>query len=369
MSTRSSLALVLATVLAVLLAAWALWSQPADGGPQRGTQLLFPALAAENTQVGAVEIDTPAYRMQLQRSGDTWLAQSHGDYPVRAPLATELVARIAAMHLLEAKTSRPDWYALVGVEDRDATSARSNLVRLAQAPDGLASADAMAVLVGKISTSLGSDPLGGTFIRLPGDEQSWLASGIVEIPAQLSAWFEQLFSIQGPEITRVSIAENGQTLFDATRKAGAPTYDLASGGPSDSIDQELLKRITQSLVSVTLEDVGPAAAVAITPADRVLNFETSTGIALRVQAGHRNDQPWLLFHAEPLPGSDGAALAAAINARTSGFAFRLASNRTLPLLSQVADLLAGQPAQSTPPDGAGQIITDPTQLGLPPNPR
>src|ERR687894_588176 len=60
------------------------------------------------------------------------------------------------------------------------------------------------VILGKASSSIGFNPLGGTFVREPDEAQSWLAEGQVTVPPYLSDWFDAIVHIPGPDIRRIT---------------------------------------------------------------------------------------------------------------------------------------------------------------------
>jgi len=360
MSLRSLLALEIVTALAVIGAGALLWQEsPRLVSSHERDAPIFPELAETQSQVDALEIETRDYRLKLRRSGEGWVASSQADYPIRAEAATTLIADIAALRKVEPKTSKPEWFPLIGVEDRGIEGARSRLVRLHSGDDVLAQ-----LLVGKVSTSMGADLIGGTFVRVPGEVQSWLASGLVEIPPVQQAWFGELFDIQGPELRRISIREGDEVVFDAKRDSESAAYELVSYAPAyaeegASIKVNLLQRLARVLVSTPLSSARPAADVT-RPADaRTVTFETASGLSLEARIAEVDGAPWVLFHAEAADGSDAEALAAEITKRTERWAFRLPNEYTLALMTNVKDLLTKEEA-APPANGMGQIITDPS---------
>ncbi|MDB5562116.1 MAG: hypothetical protein JWN11_1534 [Hyphomicrobiales bacterium] len=359
MSKRWYLVLTVVTVLALFGAAWAIWAEERDHAiPAANSGPLFPALAQADAATDGLDLTTPTFKLQLRHEGKAWLDTAHASYPARGEVASKLVADVAAMHGIEAKTSKPDWYDRIGVEDV-AAGGRSAQVRVLGGDKVLAD-----LLLGKVSSSLGSDVRGGTFMRRSGESQSWLATGVVQVAPALGDWFEPLLNIDGTGIGHITISERGAAVLDVRKLDGSPNYTLQAIDPAYAAeksviaDDALIKRIEQSLVAVSFEDVRKAANV--TQSARAVRFETSAGMVLQAQLGEADGKPWVSFHAEAPSGSPGAALAAAINARCDGWAFRLASAKMLPLLSNVKDLVHLPEATPPAPGGAGQIITDPS---------
>ena len=356
MSVRALLILTIATVIACAVAANLLWTSPRIEANQRGKPL-FAALSDPQRQVDGIEIETPDYHLQLQREHEGWAAISEASYPARKDTATGLVTALAGLRRLEPKTRRSEWFSNLGVEDRQVDGSRSRQLRLLDGDEVVAE-----VLVGKTSASLGADPVGGTFVRIPGDRQSWLVSGVVDIPASLEDWFEPLFNIRGPELRRITISVGGRTVFDAWRDSEKNPYALASAkgvgeDANAAINGGLLQRLERVLVATSFTDVRPASEVT-TPVDaRTVRFESAAGLTVEARLAEADGTPWVTFYAQADTSPEAREQAAAIAARTEGWAFRLPNEHMLALKVAIADLTTKEGSQ----DGdAGRIITDPS---------
>lgn len=365
MPNRAVLALLVAAVLALAGAASALWSEAAPSFQlAESGQPLFPALATAGVDPTGLDVEAPGYTLNLEKSGDGWVARSNGDYPAKTALATDLIAHVAAMRPIEAKTREPDWYRWIGVEDRSAEGARSRLLRLKAAGKELAE-----VLVGRISTSLGADLIGGTFVRVPGQAQAWLVSGITDVPAGLTDWFEPLFNIAGTDVAAITISQGGKPVLEADKANPQSPYGLKSVDPAFSaegtvLSDELMRRIAGVLVSNSFEQVRKADGLTIAPDDRKVTFRTVNGLLLDAEIVKVGDVPWVVFMAQAPQGGPAAQIAADITRRTRGWAFQLPQAKMIALLTKVEDLLSTQ-RPVPPPNAPGQIFTDPAQLGLP----
>jgi len=354
--------LFLLTVLGVFVAVWAVWSESAPSfRTGDGTEPIFPALAGIDPEISGLNVETRDYTLQLKKAGNNWTARSHADYPVRSAPAMSLVSALAAMRPLEAKTRNETWYPIIGVEDRATPDSKSRLVTITGNERVLAEA-----LVGKVSASLGADLIGGTFVRKPGDVQSWLVTGVAEVPGSLQEWFEPLFNIPGPSLSRITITEGDEVLLAAVKPAPDASFQIETVSPSLAnegrvLEQVLMRRIAGVLVSAQFNNVRPASGVAALPNKRKVAFVTSDGLELTAEVSQLDTVPWVVFHASAPPQSSSATLAAEIAGRTEGWAFQLPQGEMLALLTKAEDLLMSE--QSTAPqDAPGRIITDPAQL-------
>ena len=77
-----------------------------------------PALSQLSERVSDVQklvITQRNYSLVLDRRGEGWVAVDHGNYPIKAGLADELLASIAGMIRIEPKTDSPDWFQYIQV--------------------------------------------------------------------------------------------------------------------------------------------------------------------------------------------------------------------------------------------------------------
>ena len=356
MSPRAFLTLAVLTVVAVIGAAWVLLAEQRASTIVRPTDApLFPALTERADEVQRIEIKNRNYDLTLERQGDIWVVPEMGNYPVRVTPVGLLVSGIASLKPYEAKTNNPEWYdeIEVGEPGPDSTATLVN----AYAADGEVLAN---VIIGKASSSIGFNPLGGTFVREPDEAQAWLAEGQVTIPPYLSDWFDPVVHIPGPDIRRITILEGDAVVFDA-EKTDIQTgdYELVSLDPKYTREEGLvaednaIKRVATGVVSTTFENVRPESDLARAPDARTVRFVTANQLQLEVRLGEINGETWVAYTATAPAGSEGEALAQQISDRTQGFAFKLPPYRTEPLLQPVSDLVEKPGGEQPPMPGLG----------------
>ena len=92
-----------------------------------------------------------------------------------------LLVGLAEADLIESKTRRSDRYGVLELEDPADKSAKSRLVRLLGAKGNVIGE----VVIGKKRQELLGTGKAGTYVRKPGDPQTWLANA--ELDASASA--------------------------------------------------------------------------------------------------------------------------------------------------------------------------------------
>ncbi len=182
---------------------------------------------------------------------------------MRAASVANLITGLDELRLIEPKTSNPDLYPRIGLEDPNAKGAESNLVALERGATSLGE-----LIVGKKAESIGFDPLGGTFVRRPGDAQSWLAQGSPTIPSELSGWFDELPAYPSVDVARVQVSDGGKIVFDAVKDGDVYKPAPAAAGDTNPMTNQVndaaVKQLAYVVSTGTFEDVAAADKVSFT---------------------------------------------------------------------------------------------------------
>ncbi len=359
MSPRSFFALLAVTVVALAIAvALVVTDSGGDNLPNVAGDPMFPALAENSQDLSELSIETRTYRIDLHKVDGTWVAANLGDYPVVPDAIAQIVAGLSQMTVVEDKTSNPDWYQYIGVNDPTAdlpAGVTPGVHIRAVAANGDVLADA---IFGAASASIGYARDGGSFVRRAGERQAWLVTGSINVPGFEQDWFGQLLSIPGPQVERITIFLGDQMALDA-QKVDFDTgdYNLVyldpSIGPAGSTANDNgLRGIAQGIVSTSFEGVRSAESVTFADDARLIRFTTISGLQLDVKLGEADGDIWVTYQASAPEGSDAAAQAEDINARASGWAFKLLSYRTTALTRDLATLYDPPAAPEEAPPAA-----------------
>lgn len=205
--------IIAGAVAGLFLVAAVLTTQQDDAvGPQIAAadnvgEPLLPALRDRAEDAATITIKTAEETLTLERQDDTWTLAEKSNYPVRFDRVRELIVSLGQMEKLEPKTKVADNYARIGVEDIDTEEAASKLVEVKDsAGETLAS-----ILIGN-SAWAGSDAR--QFVRVPGQEQSWLVSGSANVITNQNSWLDTTtVDIQPTRAARVTIEHpDGETI-------------------------------------------------------------------------------------------------------------------------------------------------------------
>ena len=170
MSPRAFQVLLWSTVIAVVAA---FVMVRADALPDASRAVAADSVApcaGRVADVSKISVETGGYALALQKKGEAWVAGDRGDYPLRSSAVANLLTSLTAMKLAERKTSKPELYKEIGVEDRADGAGSTSLVF-----EYAGGAKAGGVLIGKRSNAASFDQAGATFVRRGGEKQAWLA--------------------------------------------------------------------------------------------------------------------------------------------------------------------------------------------------
>ena len=264
----------------------------------------------------------------LHRREGQWVVSARGDYPADIGKLKELIIALAYAHIVEEKTSNPEQYAKLGVDDPEDGGKGTRVVlsgpnvSYSVVLGNTALRDSRYARIAEEATSylIDRNP------DIPQTAGDWLMPDIVDIPS--SSVRRAVISHTDGEILTIEKSEQEQTDFDVVGIPEGRELSYATVGNG----------IAAALDSLELEDVQPLVD---TPASGSAVFETWEG--LKVTAGIAktdDDNFWVTFTAESTGEDAGVAEQAdAINARVTGWQYELADYKKNLLTRRWEDVL------------------------------
>lgn len=301
-------AIALAAVAAVVV----MRSQEATAVKEYG-QPVLPGLTQKVNDIATIEINSGGAISTVKKTGSAWVLQEKGNYPVKVEKVKEVLVGLAQLKELEPKTSKKDRYEEVGVQDPplapappkpppaegDAPEAPKPTPSLVTLKDASGAAVA-SVVVGQ--QRFGTPP--SVFVRKAGDAQTWLASGEVQIPKEMTAWFDtQVINLPRDRMKKASVTQGkeGAVPLVVQREKKDDANFIVEGIP----EGRALKApgsgdaTATALSYVNFDDVAPASS--ITPPEGVTpvtyRAETFDGMVVTAKITLRDGKYWATFDA------------------------------------------------------------------------
>ncbi|MBX3359590.1 MAG: DUF4340 domain-containing protein [Phycisphaeraceae bacterium] len=261
---------------------------------------LFPALGDRINDVASVTIRRAGKEWTVARKDGSWGLSERNGYPVQFEALKATLVGMADLRPVEPKTSKPESYSKIGVQDPGAEPATEAAAAAGGALITLRDdkgQELASLIVG--TAKFGQVP--EVFVRKAGEAQSWLAQGSVDVPSEPMAWVDrQIMNVSRERVHTASVQHpDGERLSVSRSKPETPVFgvdDVPQGRDltSPSIGENLGGAITY----LTLADVQPATAVDMEsnpgPASE---FRTFDGLVVKVATTNKDGRTWATFWA------------------------------------------------------------------------
>ncbi|WP_417481185.1 hypothetical protein [Maricaulis sp.] len=317
--------------------------QPEVSGP------VLPDWSATVANAREIEITGPEDHFTLERSEAGWVMPSRDDHPVIAERLAELDAFLADLGYAGARTADPAKLARLELADAGQRGAGTRLT--VRGSDGEVLTDIL----------LGAARNGMIYLRFPDRPRSYaaqLSGGGSAIPAigLADGWLDLDFiALDSSDIARTVITpERGPAYVFERAGRSARNFSLREPGGWRPITAGAGNGPSAALSRLRFRDVRRADRLRGEPVGRHVE-ETFSGLRVSLDILALGDTRWAVIQAEAL-SDGGREAAAAINARTGGWAYLLSDlslDRLLRPLDEIADYTGANHA-SQPGDDSGQ---------------
>jgi hypothetical protein len=342
MNRQRFIAVMIAALLAISGALYLSTQRNLPRDPQ-GLALL-PSLAGELNAVSSLTVRKGATApVTVHQQGEQWTVAERADYPADLVKLKKLLLALSDAKIREEKTSNPDSYAIIGVEDPTQPGATGTQIELT-AKNGK-----LAVIVGK---SAGE----GTFVRRAGEKTSYIVEPGISVDAEPRYWIDtRLLDIPTDKIQSIESKPASGAAFSVHRVAAkpppapagsaapaAPTADkfVLDGVPSgrQAADSQTLAPSPAHFSNLNVEDVVPAGDIDFSKPSTVTVL--ADGSVITFTGAVIGDKRWIKVDAPKY---------AALSAKANGRAFELASYRYDGIFRPLELLLAPKPLPPPPP--------------------
>lgn len=352
-STPRNLGIVLFALVAILVG---LELADRSESPAGAGGLLFEDLKERINEVERIAVDAAGEdRVIVERTREGWVVQNRDGYAADVSRVREVLIALSDATIVELKTSNPERYAAIGVQDPEVEGAGGRRLT-ATAGDAT------------YSVILGNSAAGSNRYVRPADrEGSLLIDTNPDVPDGAAGWLDpQLIDVDAATLQAVSIEHaDGETLRiekSSRDEANFSVPDVPEG--RELSYPTVANSIAGALNDLELEDVRRSAGL---EAASMATFSSFDGLVVRVSVyADSDDSRWIAVEAsatepplpaaeaetgdeteagdaaepEPDPAADVAAEAEAINGRARGWEFRIPDYKANQLTRRWEDILA-----------------------------
>jgi hypothetical protein len=335
--------------------------EPAMRTSVAGGTLMFPGLTAYLADAARIEITHQGTTIALVRLGDkpesSWGLQQRGNYPVQVTKLRGMLTALTELRLVEPRTTDPTMFGRLGLADTDQKDSSADLLRVFDS----AAKPIAELLVGHRRVRTAGNVPDQVFVRRPGEVQTWLAEGSLQVDADPQLWLDRdIMNIDHSRIAGV-VVHRGDAELDFAAKDGKLVLTAPANPPP--LEDYKLDDLDRGLELLTFEDVTPdkdAAASKVGDPIGTSVFTTSDGLAVHVTVLKGEKDIWARFSAdggETTPGDKAASdkppsdkikdEAAKLNAKLAGWTFQLGSWKQAALTPDLDALKAPPPAPTS----------------------
>jgi hypothetical protein len=331
----------LATVAALsLIAAILVYSSRAPwSGDAGGNAALAPNLASDVHSVERINITQGGKTLSIEKSGDQWLVKSQDGYPASAEKIRTLLIALTDAKLLEPKTKVASRYPVLNVDDPAGKLSNARLIKIEDA-----SGNTLAeVIAGKEKPNSPGAPQaagqasGGTYVRRPSEEQSWLASTSIVGGTALKDWTApRVFETETEKIKDLTVEIQGEAPYTIKRTAEG-NHELAAVPAGKKIKYvNMVDNIIEAASFVDFERVRKTTGTTGGEVGTV-KFDTDNGLKIALKVRRDKDGAWVTIDAT----GEGEAKTTAddIKTRTAGWEFEILPSKADTMLKKQGDLL------------------------------
>jgi hypothetical protein len=300
---------------------------------------LLPELAKDLNSVTSVSVrkGSAANAVTLHQIAGQWSVAERGDYPADTLKLRKLMLDMADLKIIEAKTSNPASFSVIGVEDPATAGAEGTEVTVT-APRAK-----YVLIVGK--------PVGqGSFARRGGENQSYIVQPALSIPPEPRSWIDsRLLDIASTAIQSIAVKPAAGLSYTLHRLTPAEPGFSLEGVPAGRkpLDAKDLEPSPGLLSNLSAEDVAKAGDVDFSNGTQAV-ITQADGSVLTLTGATVGDKRWIQVS---------ASKDSALSAKSQGRAFEVAGYRYDAIFRPVEQLLVPKPpvparapkAKSTPP--------------------
>ncbi len=280
---------ILVTVVLALVLLIAIVERTDDVSPQSEGRALLPELAGHANAIQQIHIKTAdADPLTLRQESGTWVNSSRDNYAVDIGKLRPLIVALAEARIVEEKTSNPERYEKLGVDDPENGGTGTSIVLEGE---GIA----YAVILGESAQG------NHRYARLADEETSYLVDRNPAIPTTASAWLlTDILDIDAKQVRSVTITHSdGETLAIAKESEDQTDFTVLDIPKGRELSYPTVANgIAAALDTLRFDDVKKAVD---RPAETSVVFETWNGLQISAEVSSDDEETWVRFTAAGEP--------------------------------------------------------------------
>jgi hypothetical protein len=309
-----------------------------DKGPR---EALMPALLSRGSELAAIEISREKETVRLASKDGKWVYESGEGYPVDEAKARELVLALTEARLVERKTAVKDRHELLGLGDHTAPGTSARLLKLLDAKGDVLGE----IVLGRPAFDMMEASKGGTYVRRPSEDQTWLADRPLQVSLSIRDWVKtRLIDRDVKSIKSIRIEREGEAPIEISRTGDGNQHELAAMPEGKKLKYvSAIDDVAEAISLIEFRSVrrqsGKSDAL---PLKGRATFETDNGFKPSIEFRGDGSKVWIRITAT---GGDAAKNDVEdIVSRASGWEFEVPQTELNAILVKLSDLIEDAPA-------------------------
>ena len=346
MKPGSFYAFVGITAVAVVAAGISVSMQTDITALSAGTEPAFPKLEDNINNVSKLELKNSKMNFSITRDGEKWGLDQKDGYSVEFQKIKSAIVNMANFKLIEKKTSDPDRYVRLEVEEPNSPEAKSRKVVLRDAKGNILAE----TVVGKVNANLFGSGGAGTYLRRGSEKATWLVRGQVELGSEPNNWIARQIVNYGQEKVRKVIIKNpaGAAFVISKAAEGDKNFSIVNIPTGRKLkNSDEVNPLGGVMWRMMLDDVKKASKQKWPLKPWVAKYTTWAGFTVRIETAQFGEDHWGRFSAsidadvlDPKKKETARKTVREINARVTGWTYMLTAGDAEKLTSKVQDYLA-----------------------------
>ena len=355
MTPRRVVILLIASILVIVLAVWLSSNRHPPQPTLAGEPVLQGLDKRAVNSVTEIRLSKGDGTKTTLKKGTTDWSVAERDYPADSGKVRKLLLDLAALNVVEEKTSTPENYPTLGVEDTNSAKATGTRV------EAVTSWKTYSLIVGKTSGAKSG------YVRVVNAPQSLLAAPLLTVDADPRRWLDHtLIDIPQDRIKEIAVKPAEGPAYTAMRankdQSDFTVAEVPKGRKLSS--PAAADPIAGSLAGVSLDDVQHTPTTTPGGVSHAI-FSTFDGLSIDV-AGHKEGTKTLVSFSAASTAQATEAEVKSLEARLKGWEFEIPSYKYDGMFRPLEELLEKLPEPAAKGGKKPATAQPDGKTGLPP---
>jgi hypothetical protein len=283
MTPNRLVTLIILAILTIGVGTW-LANRQAATPPPANAAVLYPELKKELDTISAVRLFKAgdARSVELLKGKRGWTVTEREGYAADQAKIAKLLRSLADAKPLEEKTSNPESYSSLGVEDTKDAKASGLRIELT------GTSKPVNLIVGKRGGGAQS-----TYVRRAGEPASWLVSASIDSSSTPDAWLRKdIVDVSAARIQSATVTTGSAKPYVAAKATRADANFAVTGLPKgkELASASAANSTATALVGLALADVRTRKEFESAPVSARAVFNTFDGLVAAIDGWQKDDK-------------------------------------------------------------------------------